>query len=75
MYQKYNRVNLTKGKMKFIRVSEEFELSPFSTSLLGEFIRANSKKIGSDPTFSWRFFSLTNHIANICFSHRANKFA
>jgi hypothetical protein len=41
----------------------------------GEFVRANSKKVGTDPTFSRRIFSLTNHIAKICFSFRANKFA
>jgi hypothetical protein len=44
---------------------------------LGEIVRANSKKVGTDPTFSRRIFSLTNHIAKICFyvSLRANKFA
>jgi hypothetical protein len=36
----------------------------------GEFVRANSKKVGTDPTFSQRIFSLTNHIAKICFSLR-----
>jgi hypothetical protein len=41
----------------------------------GEFVRANSKKVGTDPTFSRRIISLTNHIAKICFSRRANKFA
>jgi hypothetical protein len=35
------------------------------------FVRANSKKVGTDPTFSRRIFSLTNHIAKICFSLRA----
>ena len=39
-------------------------------SPLGEFVRANSKKVGTDPTFSRRIFSLTNHIAKICFSLR-----
>jgi hypothetical protein len=42
---------------------------------LREFVRANSKKVGTDPTFSRRVFSPTNHIAKICFSLRANKFA
>jgi hypothetical protein len=34
------------------------------------------KRVGTDPTFSRRNFSLTNHIAKskICFSLRANKF-
>ena len=32
---------------------------------LGEFVRANSRKVGTDPTFSRRIFSLTNHIAKI----------
>jgi hypothetical protein len=46
----------------------------------GEFVRANFKKVGTDPTFwrrffSRRFFSLINHIAKICFSLHANKFA
>jgi hypothetical protein len=41
----------------------------------GEFVRANFKKGGTDPTLSRRFFSLTNHIAKICFSLHANKFA
>ena len=36
----------------------------------GEFVRANNKKVGTDPTFSRRIFSLTNHIAKICFSLR-----
>ena len=42
---------------------------------LGEFVRANSKKVGNDPTFSRLIFSLTNHIAKIYFSLRAKKFA
>jgi hypothetical protein len=29
---------------------------------------ATSKKVGTDPTFSRRIFSLSNHIAEICFS-------
>jgi hypothetical protein len=29
---------------------------------------ATSKRIGTDPTFSRRIFSLTNHIAEILFS-------
>jgi hypothetical protein len=29
---------------------------------MGEFVRAHSKKVGTE------FFSLTNHIAKICFS-------
>jgi hypothetical protein len=33
------------------------------------------KKVETDSTFSLRFFSLTNHIAEIWFSIRANKFA
>jgi hypothetical protein len=33
----------------------------------GEFVRANFKKIGTDPTFSLRFFSLTNHIAKFAY--------
>ena len=37
-------------------------------SPLGEFVCANSKKVGTDPTFMQRIFSLTNHIAKICFS-------
>jgi hypothetical protein len=37
---------------------------------LGEFVCANSKIVGTDPTFSQRIFSLTNHIAKICFSLR-----
>jgi hypothetical protein len=37
-------------------------------SPLGEFVRVNSKKVGADPTFLRRIFSLTNHIAKICFS-------
>jgi hypothetical protein len=41
----------------------------------GEFVRANFKKVGTDPTFLRRFFSLTDHIAKICFSLHANKFA
>jgi hypothetical protein len=41
----------------------------------GEFVRANFKKVGTDPNFSRRFFSLTNHIAKICFSLHANKLA
>jgi hypothetical protein len=40
-------------------------------SPLGEFVRANSKKVGTDPTFSRRIFSLTNHIA----SHIVFRFA
>jgi hypothetical protein len=39
-------------------------------SPLGEFVRANSKRVGTDPTFSRRIFSLTNHIAKIFFSLR-----
>jgi hypothetical protein len=39
-------------------------------SPLGEFVRADSKEVGTDPTFSRRIFSLTNHIAKICFSLR-----
>jgi hypothetical protein len=35
-------------------------------SPLGEFVRANIKKFGTDPTFSWQIFSLTN-IAMILF--------
>jgi hypothetical protein len=42
---------------------------------LGEFLRANSKKVGTDPIFSRRIFSLINRIAKICFSLRTNKFA
>ena len=42
---------------------------------LGEFVCVNSKKLGTDPTFSWQIFSLTNRIAKICFSLCANKFA
>jgi hypothetical protein len=41
----------------------------------GEFVRANFKKVGTDPTFWRRLFSLTNHIAKIYFSLHANKFA
>jgi hypothetical protein len=36
---------------------------------------ATSKKVETDSTFSLRIFSLTNHIAEIWFSLRANKFA
>jgi hypothetical protein len=36
---------------------------------INTFVRTNSKKVGTDTTFS-----LTNHIAKICFSIRANKF-
>jgi hypothetical protein len=39
---------------------------------LGEFVCANSKKVGADPTFSRRIISLTNHIAKIRFSLREN---
>jgi hypothetical protein len=35
---------------------------------------ATSKRVGTDPTFSVRIFSLTHHIAKIWFSLRANKF-
>jgi hypothetical protein len=34
---------------------------------------ATSKRVGTDPTFSRRIFSLTNHITEIWFSLRANK--
>ena len=36
---------------------------------------ATSKRVGTDPTFSRRIFLLTNHIAEIWFSLRTNKFA
>ena len=32
---------------------------------LREFVRANSQKVGTDPTFSQRIFSPTNHNAKI----------
>jgi hypothetical protein len=37
--------------------------------LIGSF-RIISRELGTDPTFSWWIFSLTNHIAKICFSLR-----
>ena len=36
---------------------------------------ATSKRVGTDPTFSLRIFSLSDHIAEMWFSLRANKFA
>jgi hypothetical protein len=32
---------------------------------LGEFVHVNSKKLGTDPTFSWQIFSLTNCICQL----------
>ena len=47
---------------------------PKACSPLGEYVRANSKKVGTDPPFSRRIFSLTNHIAKFYFSlHVARK--
>jgi hypothetical protein len=47
-------------------------LHPKVRSPLDEFVRANSKKVGTDPTFSQQIFSLTNHTAKICFSKGFN---
>jgi hypothetical protein len=40
-----------------------------------KFAQANSKNVGTDPTFSQPIFSLTNHITKVCLSVRAKKFA
>jgi hypothetical protein len=51
-------------------LNNSFNLAHFP---LGEFVCVNSKKVGTDPTFSQQIFSLTNHITKIFFRFASRK--